>query len=110
MAALRTHVENGHGFIGRTNLDSLEVGQIVFACLSICAQNTRPVDILPGIFAAEHVVHFFALESDSVFELLVDSEHVWASLAEKAEVSDGLLSEEDVGASGAEKHLTICRL
>ena len=93
MATLSTHVENGHRLISRANLDCFEVGRVIAARSRILAQYARLVHIFPGIFAAEHIVYFLALERNRVFELLIDAEYVGARFAEEAEVSDRLLSE-----------------
>lgn len=68
------------------------------------------VYVLPGVGTSEDIVDLFAVELHLVFELVLDSEHVRAGLAEEAEVSHGALGEQNVRAGRTEKHLSILGL
>ena len=93
MSAVCASVENSHRFVRATNLDCLEIRKVILAHGLINTENASFINIFPRIFSAEHVVHFFPLKTNFVFELLIDSKHVGAGLAEEAEVSNCLLSE-----------------
>ena len=92
MAARRAQIKNSHGLVRTPNLDCLVVGHVVLA-FGLGAENLCLVDILPGVFATEHIVDFLALEVQLVFEGLFDAEYVRARLAEEAEVAGCLFRE-----------------
>jgi hypothetical protein len=63
-----------------------EVGLVVLARSSIRTEDLCLINVLPSIFASQHIVNLFALELDFVLKGMVDPKHVRAGLAEEAEV------------------------
>lgn len=104
VAALCTFVEDGHWFVGASDLYLLEVGAIVRARVAIFALGFCIVHVLPSVITSKDIVDFFTLEMHFVLELTLHAEYVGAGLAEKSEVRKGFFGQKDVGAGGAEKH------
>ena len=93
VAAPRALVEAGHGLVSTTNLDHPEESPIVLAVAVVGANDLSLVDVFPGIFTAQHIVNFLALEVQLVLESLLDAEHVGARLAVEAELGGHFLGE-----------------
>ncbi len=93
MTAIRAPVEDCHWFVCASDLYSLEICEVVLAHGLIDTENASFVYILPRVFSAEHIIHLLPLKANFVLELLIDSKHVGTSLAEKAEISNGVFSE-----------------
>ena len=104
VAAIRASVEDSHRLVRAPDLYRFEVGEIVFAARLVHAEDARLVYVLPRIFPAKHVVNLLPFKPHLVLKLLIDPKHVGTRLAEESEVIYGLLSEQDIGARGAEKH------
>ena len=74
-------------------MNCFEVGLVVLASGLVSTQDASLVDVLPGVFATEHIVDLLALQVQLVLELLLDAEHVGTRLAEESEVGGRLLSQ-----------------
>ncbi|KAJ8576629.1 hypothetical protein ON010_g2584 [Phytophthora cinnamomi] len=81
LLALHALVEGGGRLVGRADLDLHEVG---LGELAVRAAGLGLVHVLPGLVAAQHVVHLLALQRHLLLQLVVDLEQVRARLAEEA--------------------------
>ena len=90
--------ECSHWFIAGSNLQLFEVSHVVSASfLSVHASSLSFVNVLPRLCSSHHIVNFFALQSQLVFESLIHAKHIGTSLAKKAEVTNRLFRKKDVG-------------
>lgn len=104
VAAVWTFVESCHRLVSGSNLNLFEIGLVVFACCSVCAEDLRLVNVLPGVVASQYIVDLLALERYLVFKSLIDFKHVGARFAKEAEVRKSLLCEQNIGACWTKEH------
>ncbi|GMF51524.1 unnamed protein product [Phytophthora fragariaefolia] len=81
LLALHALVEGRGRLVSRADLDLHEVG---LGELAVRAARLGLVHVLPGLVAAQHVVHLLALKRHLLLHLVLDLEQVRARLAEEA--------------------------